>query len=238
MLPYFLARLWILFSDYVKTFLKPKNDELIYFDFETTGLNPYHDKIIEYSFIVPSKCPEDYYCNKYNLTSLVDPETKFSKKITDITGIHPDMLEGKENITVHIDKIFRFISNMFYIPFWTEKNIYLVAHNATTFDKTFLMRELNNYKNTTDKYVHTDNLYFIDTLLLSRKLFPELYSYSLKSLCEKFNIIPGTHRAIDDTIALKAVTEIMVDVLTTKIPYSKQYMLQNPKIIYDYINTY
>ena len=55
---------------------------------------------------------------------------------------------------------------------------------------------------------------------------------------EKFNIIPGTHRAIDDTIALKAVTEIMVDVLTTKIPYSKQYMLQNPKIIYDYINTY
>ena len=234
----YVYNFYILVFEYIRYLFKSTPDRIIYFDFETTGLNPYHDKIIEYSFIESSQKSEDYYCNKYSITSLVDPETKFSKKITDITGIHPNMLDDKSPINQHIEKIFTFISGKFYAPFFETERIYLVAHNATTFDKIFLMRELSEYSKNTTKYIYTNNMYFIDTLLLSRKLFPELYSHSLKSICEHFKINPGTHRAIDDTIALKAVTEKMIEVLSTKNGLRKQYMLQNPKIIYDYINTY
>ena len=76
-------------------------DEVIYFDFETTGLNPYHNKIIEYCFMI-----ED---NDYSeISDIVDPEEKIEKKITDITNIHPDMFEGKDNIDAHILKIYNF----------------------------------------------------------------------------------------------------------------------------------
>ena len=44
------------------------------------------------------------------ISDIVDPEEKIEKKITDITGIHPDMFEGKENIDQHIQKIYNFIN--------------------------------------------------------------------------------------------------------------------------------
>ena len=85
---------------------KDMND-IIYFDFETTGLNPYKDKIIEYSFILEND--EDYDPNdeesfKDNtyISSLVNPRCKFEKKITEITGIHPDMLIKEVPIKKHM----------------------------------------------------------------------------------------------------------------------------------------
>ena len=68
-----------------------KYEQLVFYDFETTGLNPFYNKIIEYAFM-KDKEPEDY------ISSLIDPETKFESKITQITGIHPDDLNDKPTI--------------------------------------------------------------------------------------------------------------------------------------------
>ena len=78
-------RIWLhnLFTKFTKFFVRYNSDikmnELIYFDFETTGLNPYHDKIIEYAFL-----SDELHSDETYIQSLVNPETKMDKKITDI----------------------------------------------------------------------------------------------------------------------------------------------------------
>ena len=245
MLPFTLALVYIRFVKFIKDIVRSIRDniikynsnhmpnEIIYFDFETTGLNPYHDKIIEYSFMIEDN-------DNTNISELVNPETKMEKKITDITGIHPDMLANKKNITYHIEKIYNFISGT-YNPscLYTDKK-YLIAHNATTFDKIFLMRELNAFKNTSIKNdnknkPYLNNIHFIDSLLLSRKVIPGLYSYSLKSLSKHFSVSPGTHRALDDVIALKNIFEKLLILMSIETNTTVNYLKENPQIILDYI---
>ena len=244
MLPFSLALVYLRFVEFIKDIFRSLRDniikynsnhmsnEIIYFDFETTGLNPYHDKIIEYSFMI------DDDNDNTNISELVNPETKMEKKITDITGIHPDMLENKKNIKYHIEQIYNFISGT-YNPscLYTDKK-YLVAHNATTFDKIFLMRELNAFKNTcgdNKNIPYLKNIHFIDSLLLSRKVIPGLYSYSLKSLSKHFSVSPGTHRALDDVIALKNIFEKLLSLMSHKTNTTVHYLKENPQIILDYI---
>ena len=43
----------------------------------------YHNQIIDYSFLRRTNSQETY------IESLINPKTKFEKKITDITGIRP-----------------------------------------------------------------------------------------------------------------------------------------------------
>ena len=62
-----------------------KLSEIIYYDFETTGLNHITTKLLNMHFWNTDS--DDY------ITDLVDPECKFAKKITDITGIYPDDLK-------------------------------------------------------------------------------------------------------------------------------------------------
>ena len=200
--------------------------EIIYFDFETTGLNPYHEKIIDYAFLVEEEESGDTY-----IESLVNPERKFEKKITDITGIYPDELEDKPVIRQELDKIYNFINyNYKQVCYKHIPTRFLVAHNCDGFDKIFLM------SNFTDKerYPLTYNWFFIDTLPLAKKLLPKLNSHSLKSLAMHYNIRPGTHRALSDTITLRKVFNSLVKQLSyhTKTPISR-YM-ENPHLIVEF----
>lgn len=200
--------------------------EIIYFDFETTGLNPYHEKIIDYAFLVEEEESGDTY-----IESLVNPERKFERKITDITGIHPDELEDKPVIRQELDKIYNFINyNYKQICYKHIPTRFLVAHNCDGFDKIFLM------SNFTDKerYPLTYNWFFIDTLPLAKKLLPKLNSHSLKSLAMHYNIKPGTHRALSDTITLRKVFNSLIKQLSyhTKMPLSS-YM-ENPHLIVEF----
>lgn len=223
------------FYKYYTYFWENKNvnvkRELFYFDFETTGLNPYHSKIIEYSFILEENCdydisqPEKFEDNYY-ITNLVDPQTKYEKKITDITGIYPDDLEDKLPIQEHINIINEFIMDDTYES--TES--YLVAHNCDAFDKLFL---LNNFKNTENKKYKSWK--YIDTLHLAKKLLPDQKSYSLKNLCNHFNIQPGNHRALSDTIALRNLYHHLMEILSQEVNLSVEYLLDNSHIVYDYI---
>lgn len=203
-------------------------NDLIYFDFETTGLNPYHDKIIEYAFIQeePNESYDGDYKHNTYINDLINPKIKFDKKITDITGIHPEELENKDDIYSHLPNIMSFINYSM-----KTKEIYLVAHNCDSFDRLFLINAIKNYSEQID-YKH---IKFIDTLNLCKILLPNIKSYSLKNMTKHFNIIPGEHRAMSDTIALRELYHKLVKCLAEKINMNTDYILQSPSIVYDYI---
>ena len=202
-------------------------DEIIYFDFETTGLNPYHNKIIEYCFMIQDD-------DDSQISDIVDPEEKIEKKITDITGIHPDMFEGKKNIDYHIQKIYNFINGTDKNSIFNVKRKFLVAHNAIGFDSIFLEKALNNLKKT-NKNVFTSNFVYVDSLLLARKLLPDLKSHSLASLAKHYNVSLGTHRASSDVICLKKVYNSMIQDLSKTTNISFSHYFENPQEVIKYI---
>jgi len=219
---------------YIINYFFPENknpedlSDLIYFDFETTGLNPYHDKIIEYAFIQEEE-DETYdtnYENNTYINELVNPKIKFEKKITDITGIHPEELEEHEDIYTHLPKMMRFVNYSM-----KSKDIYLVAHNCDSFDRLFLINAIKNHSDIID-YKH---IKFIDTLNLCKILLPNIKSYSLKNMSKHFNIIEGNHRAMSDTIALRELYHKLVACLSTRINIDTNYILQTPSIVHEFI---
>lgn len=199
--------------------------EIIVFDLETTGLNPYHEKIIDYAFI-------NFNDKNQSIESLVNPETKFEKKITDITGIHPDQLIGKPTINQCLQHIYEFIN--FDTKHLLHKTLpirYLIAHNCNGFDRTFLLKEF--YYNI-ESYPLVKNWKFIDTLPFAKLLLPQLKSHSLKSLADHYSIKPGTHRAMSDTDTLCDVFDKLIDEYCAEKQISKSTILDNPQMIIDY----
>ena len=202
-------------NDTKDTSIEEKKDEsLIFYDFETTGLNPFSSKIIEYAFM---KSEDDY------ISSLVNPETKFEFKITQITGIYPQELEDKPTIKDKKDEILNYIYS-------DDTQTYLVAHNNDGFDKWFFKKIVQQ-----QDAIDFKEFKFIDTLILAKMLYPKIKSFSMKSLCQKFNIDLSAHRAYNDTDALRKVYEYMCNDLSTVLHMSKQDILDNPGIVYTYI---
>lgn len=189
---------------------------LFYYDFETTGLNPYHSKIIEYCFV----CPKGNI-----LESLVNPCIMFSDKIVEITGITNTMVQSMPPIEEKKQEISDFI-NLF-----NREHVYLVAHNNSNFDRFFFK---NIYKN--DSVIGpilNQKIRYIDTIHLAKYLLPNTKTFNLKYLCKKFGILPGTHRARDDTLALKQLYEILLRILAKKEDIEYDKLIKNPKIVYD-----
>ena len=201
-------------------------DEVIYFDFETTGLNPYHNKIIEYCFLIEDD-------DESQISDIIDPEEKIEKKITDITGIHPDMFENKQNINNHIMTIYNFINGTYQNSIFRTDKKYLVAHNANGFDSIFLERELSKAK-LINKNITTKNFVYVDTLLLARKLLPELKSHSLSSLAKHFKVNEGTHRATSDVLCLKNVYIHLLKELGNNYNLPYTYYSEYPQEVVNY----
>jgi DNA polymerase III subunit epsilon len=211
-------------------------NETIYFDFETTGLNQFHLKIIEYAFLI-----EDYELSDksdYNetndmlITSLINPKIKFDKIITDITGIHPDILEDKPTIEDKLESIEEFIN---YSESNVQKFVYLVAHNGDNFDKIILQNTCKMYNSNNINKIQYKEWKFIDTLLLAKKLIPKLKSYSQKNLATHFNLKSSNHRALDDTIVLRKIYHKLIELLANEMSITKIFLLENPQIVYAYL---
>jgi DNA polymerase III alpha subunit (gram-positive type) len=211
------------------------HNKIFYFDFETTGLNPYHNKIIDYAFlkedyndIMDMSSGEDTCSDETSnyITSLVNPKTKFEKKITDITGIYPEELEDKQPIENHKHTIRSYICSEPVNAKCTQS--YFIAHNCDGFDRYFLQR-----------IFPSEQLYrqwkYIDTLLLAKKLLPNIPSYSLSNLSKHYTIKAGTHRALSDTICLRKVYHMLLHDLASHMNTTHIRLLRNPEIVYDYI---
>ena len=157
-------------------------------DIETTGGSSRIEKITEIAIYL-----HDGNQITGEFSSLVNPERNIPYFITNLTGITNEMVEEAP----------RFYEIAKTIVELTVGRTF-VAHNAR-FDYSFIRQEFKslgfNYKRSV-----------LDTVALSRKLFPGHRSYSLGNICGDLNIsINGRHRAAGDALATVKLFELLMD---------------------------
>ncbi|MFP4660967.1 MAG: PolC-type DNA polymerase III [Halanaerobiales bacterium] len=158
------------------------------FDFETTGLSNKNDEIIEIGAV---KLVKGDIVDTFG--TFVSPEQRIPPKITEITGINNGMVTDAPVLEEIIDKFIEFIDDSV-----------LVAHNAV-FDYGFLKTAL---KRTGRPFLKNPVL---DTLGLSRAIFPDLKNHKLNTICQHLNVdLENHHRAVDDA---KATAGILINML-------------------------
>ena len=156
-------------------------------DIETTGGSAKIEKITEIAIYL-----HDGNQITGEFTSLVNPERNIPYFITNLTGITNEMVEDAP----------RFCEIAKTIVELTEGRIF-VAHNAR-FDYSFIREE---YKSLGFKYKRN----ILDTVALSRKIFPGHQSYSLGNICKDLCIsINGRHRASGDALATVRLFEMLI----------------------------
>lgn len=163
----------------------------IVFDFETTGLYSYSDEIIEIGAV---KLKNGKIIEEFG--SFVKPVSKIPPKITELTGIDNEMVSNAPQIDEVINRFLDFIGDSV-----------LVAHNAT-FDYAFLRAALHKSQHNQDIFT------VIDTLSLSRAIFPQLKNHRLNTLCNHTGIVlENHHRAVDDARACAQLFERLLQEL-------------------------
>ena len=80
------------------------------------------------------------------------------------------------------------------------------------------------------------NFKYIDTLILAKKLdcIPTK-KYSLKAICEYYDITPGNHRADGDTDSLIQCYKELLKELSNKLVLDPEWLYDNPYIVHEYI---
>ncbi|MCI5772598.1 MAG: PolC-type DNA polymerase III [Clostridiales bacterium] len=156
----------------------PLDAPIIVLDFETTGLNTQKDRVIEIGAV---KLYHGQVVDSFSM--LVNPGMVLPAKITEITHISDQMLRDAPPAAVAIPKLMAFMGDC---P--------IAAHNAQ-FDCSMLASELK-------RLGETHQVLQIDTLTLARKLYPELKSHRLGSVCKHLHVsLKGAHRAVNDAAA-------------------------------------
>lgn len=162
-------------------------NSFVVFDLETTGLSAINDMITEIGAV---KIVDGVVVDTFS--ELINPERPIPPKITEITGITDEMVKDKPTINMIISSFKEFIGDSV-----------LVAHNAS-FDLGFIREKMriNNIK---------INNPVLDTLELSRAVFPDLKSHRLNIIAKHLDIsLINHHRAVDDATA---TAEIFLKIL-------------------------
>lgn len=157
-------------------------DDYVVLDLETTGLDQEWDEIIEISAI---KFKNDLEIAR--LTYLIRPSFPVDEFVSDLTGITNEMLESAPPISEVLSEVIQFLGNSI-----------LVGHNVN-FDVNFLYDSSLKILNT------PLNNNFVDTLRISRRMFPDCKHNRLSDLIVRFGI--GTdvaHRAECDVLQTHA----------------------------------
>lgn len=170
----------------------------VVFDFETTGLSARYDDIIEFGAI---KFSQGNVVKSVDI--LINPQRKISDKITKLTGINDEMLIGKPTIQEAMKDIRDFIGDSI-----------LVSHNAE-FDMGFLQVACRKLAQP------IFNNPVVDTLPLSRYLFPDARAHRLGALCRNLEIPyddSKAHRADYDARVLNDVWQAIIAKFTKDKP--------------------
>jgi len=175
-------------------------------DIETTGGSARLEKITEIAIY-----QHDGEKITGEFVTLINPERNIPYFITSLTGITNEMVENAP-------RFFEVARNVIEL---TEGRT-LVAHNAR-FDYSFIRQEFKSLG-----FNFRRNL--LDTVSLSRKLFPGHRSYSLGNICREMNImINGRHRAAGDAIAATKLFEILI-AKDSEINGVRSNLLRNTRI--------
>lgn len=179
----------------------------VVFDLETTGLSCRYDRIIEFGAVRIERGVE-----VGRLDILINPKIDIPKHITRITKITNEMVKNQPTFNDVKDKIKNFL-----------KDAILVTHNAD-FDISFLNEALVNHG---DEALNNP---VIDTLSLSRNLFPTSRNHRLGTLCRLFEVKYDedvAHRADYDAEVLNDVWQAMLAKLTKTNKKLKHLELMN-----------
>ena len=162
-------------------------------DLETTGLSFRTEKITEVGImkIKNGEVLDEFSC-------FVNPEKPIPQRVVEVTNITDDMVKDAETIDKVFPKILDFVGDSV-----------LVAHNAD-FDIGFLKY------NAKQLGYSLENTY-IDTLRLSKDLFPDFKKYKLGIIAENLGIkVEVAHRALDDVDTTVKVFNVMINMLKEK----------------------
>lgn len=150
----------------------------VVFDIETTGLEPQKCKITEIGAI---KIEGGEITDKFS--QLINPGVQIPPNITELTGITDDMVADKPDIAEVLPKFLDFCAGASVVAHNAQFDCGFIRYNAAALGLEF--------KN------HT-----IDTLQLSRELFPNERKHSLDAVCRRLGVsLENHHRAVDDATA-------------------------------------
>ena len=217
-----------MFDAYQRNIFNPQDKELLtatycVFDLETTGLSSRLDRITEFGGVIVRN---GLIIDRLDL--FINPGVKIPEAIVRKTRITDEMVKDAPTIEEAMPKIMDFI-----------KDYILVSHNAT-FDVGYL--------NAARKRMGLEPLKngVVDTLALSRYLFPEAAYHNLGTLSKNLGLTSynteEAHRADFDAEALNDVWQAILPRLTKDAPNLKHSELgalqsDNPNI-YKHMRTY
>lgn len=166
-------------------------DQFVVIDFETTGLSYVFDRIIEIAAIRYENCIE-----KDSFISLVNPLMDIPTEATAIHHITDDMVRDAPCERYLIPQLIEYLSESL-----------IVGHNVS-FDLNFL-------EVAAQRYGYNVKYNYIDTLSLSKKLFPGLPNYKLSTIAEYLNMnTSALHRAEHDVAVCTEIIKIALDTLS------------------------
>lgn len=165
----------------------------VVFDIETTGLSAKADKITEIGAV---KIKNGQIIDKYS--TFVNPEVHIPENITKLTSITDEMVKDAQTIEEILPNFLEFAGDSIF-----------VAHNAG-FDMGFIKYngKLQN--------IEINNT-VIDTVTLSRAMFPNLKNHKLNTLADYLEVsLKNHHRAVDDALATAEIFVKMIENLKEK----------------------
>ena len=154
--------------------------DFICFDLETTGLSPKAERITEIGAV---RIHGGEITERFN--TFVDPEKPIPQKITELTGITDEMVQGAPKEEEAVRAFFQFCG----------ENAILVAHNAD-FDTSFLRAACGRHE-MAFPYV------YIDTVAMCRAMLRDIRNCKLDTVAKYLKLKPfNHHRASDDAAVL------------------------------------
>ena len=161
------------------------NSTFVCLDTETTGLSTKYDRITEFGAV---KVVRGIITERIDV--LIDPEMHIPDEIQEKTNISDELVRGKPKFSEVVPQILKFMENSI-----------MVSHNID-FDYGMINEEMkaNGFGEL--------KVRGIDTLALSRYLFPESVSHNLGSLCKRYEVQydeDKAHRADYDAEVLSNV---------------------------------
>ncbi len=175
------------------------NETFVVFDLETTGFSSEKNRIIEIGAV---KVKDGEIIDRFS--TFVNPHVPIPFRIVKLTSITDEMVKDAPTVSEVLPQFVEFC-----------KGAILVAHNAA-FDTGFINE---NCKREGIEFTYTS----IDTVGVSRVLFPESKKHTLDVLCKKLGVVlDNHHRAVDDAEAtahiflkmVKKLKEMNINTLT------------------------
>lgn len=190
--------------------MKLNEHRVLFYDTESTGLNILADRIIEIAVYDPAS-PNDPF------VSLINPEISIPQDSIMIHGITDDMVSNQpvfSEVFLNLKK-------------YCGDKCYLIAHNNNKFDEPIMRAEAKRCN-----VEIPETWEFLDSKVWSTTYRSDLKSHSLQNLREYFGIEKNTaHRALDDTVILYKIFDIMTGDLTIDYIASKITILPENAIM-------